>query len=149
MPRKWRVDIGKIGFVVLSGETTPLAQLVSASSAVPGLLAPQKINGTWYVDGGVRSGTSVDFGPHAENLVVIAPLAGAMWGPFARFVDKGMHKEIVQWKKRTGGKVLVFSPHNSAASIARNPVHLFDKARAIEAFHLGHEEAVTFNLTFS
>jgi hypothetical protein len=112
-------------------------------------LSPHVIDGSRYVDGGVRSGTSVDYGPHAENLVVIAPLAGAMWGPFARFVDKGMYKEIAQWKKRTGGKVLVFSPHNSAASIARNPVHLFDKARAIEAFHLGHEEAVTFNLTFS
>jgi hypothetical protein len=26
---------------------------------------------------------------------------------------------------------------------------LFDKARALEAYHLGREEAVTFNLTFS
>ena len=134
---------------MLDGGKHPLSELVAASSAVPALLSPHAVNGTRYVDGGVRSGTSVDFGPHAENLVVIAPLAGAMWGPFARFVDKGMHKEIAQWKKRTGGKVLVFSPHNSAASIARNPVHLFDKARALEAYHLGREEAVTFNLTFS
>jgi hypothetical protein len=60
-----------------------------------------------------------------------------------------MHKEIAQWKMRTGGKVLLFSPHNSAASIARNPVQLFDKARAVEAYHLGREEALTFNIAFS
>jgi len=134
---------------ILDGGKYPLSELVAASSAVPALLSPHVIEGTRYVDGGVRSGTSVDYGPEAENLVVIAPLAGAMWGPFARFVDKGMHKEIAQWKQRTGGKVLLFSPHNSAASIARNPVHLFDKARALEAYNLGREEAVTFNLAFS
>jgi hypothetical protein len=60
-----------------------------------------------------------------------------------------MHKEIALWKKRTSGKVLIFTPHNIAASIARNPVHLFDKARAVEAYHLGREEAATFDLTFS
>ncbi len=134
---------------ILDGGKFPLSELVAASSAVPALLSPHVIDGTKYIDGGVRSGTSVDYGPHAENLVIIAPLAGAMWGPFARFVDRGMHKEIAQWKMRTGGKVLLFSPHNSAASIARNPVQLFDKARAVEAYHLGREEALTFNIAFS
>jgi NTE family protein len=133
----------------LDGGTYPLAELVAASSAVPALLSPHTINGTRYVDGGVRSGTSVDFGPNVENLVLIAPLAGAMWGPFARFVDNGMHNEVERWKERTGGKVLIFTPHNTAASIARNPRHLFDKARAIEAYHLGREEASTYDLTFT
>lgn len=134
---------------MLDGGKYPLCELVAASSAVPALLSPHVIDGIRYVDGGVRSGTSVDYGPYAENLVVIAPLSGAMWGPFARFVDKGMYNEIAVWKQRTGGKVLIFSPRNSAASLARNPVHLFDKARAIEAYHLGRDEATTFNLSFS
>ena len=134
---------------ILDGGKYPLSELVAASSAVPALLSPHVIDGNRYVDGGVRSGTSVDYGPVAKNLVDIAPLAGAMWGPFARFVDNGMHKEVALWKERTGGKVLIFTPHNIAASIARNPVHLFDKARAIEAYNLGREEAKTFDLTFS
>lgn len=134
---------------LLDGADHPLSDLVAASSAVPALLSPHVINGTRYVDGGVRSGTSVDYGPDVENLVLIAPLAGAMWGPFARFVDKGMNNEITQWKQRTGGKVLMFTPHNIAASIARNPKHLFDKSRAIEAYHLGRQEAEACNLVFS
>ncbi len=134
---------------ILDGAHFPLAELVAASSAVPALLSPHVIDGIKYVDGGVRSGTSVDYGPDVENLVLVAPLAGAMWGPFARFVDNGMYKEVQRWKARTGGKVLIFTPHNSAASIARNPKHLFDKARAIEAYHLGHEEATTYDVTFS
>jgi NTE family protein len=134
---------------ILDGVKYPLADLVAASSAVPALLSPHVIDGTRYIDGGVRSGTSVDFGPEVENLVLIAPLAGAMWGPFARFIDNGMHKEVQRWKDRTGGKVLIFTPHNNAASIARNPKHLFDKARAIEAYHLGREEASKYDLTFT
>jgi NTE family protein len=134
---------------ILDGGKYPLADLVAASSAVPALLSPHVIDGTRYIDGGVRSGTSVDFGPEVENLVLIAPLAGAMWGPFARFIDNGMHKEVQRWKDRTGGKVLIFTPRNNAASIARNPKHLFDKARAIEAYHLGREEASKYDLTFT
>ena len=134
---------------MLDGGKYPLAELVAASSAVPALLSPHSINGTRYIDGGVRSGTSVDYGPDVEKLILIAPLAGAMWGPFARFVDNGMHNEVERWKERAGGKVLLFTPHNVAASIARNPKHLFDKARAIEAYHLGREEARTADLTFT
>lgn len=133
---------------ILDGGKYPLAELVAASSAVPALLSPHVVDGTKYVDGGVRSGTSVDFGPNVEKLVLIAPLAGAMWGPFARFVDNGMHKEVERWKARTGGKVLIFTPHNTAAGIARNPKHLFDKARAIEVYHLAREEAASYDLSF-
>lgn len=125
----------------LSGADYPLSQLIAASSAVPGLLAPQKIGDTKYVDGGVRSGTSVDFGPDANRLLVIAPLAGAMWGPFARFVDRAMHNEIRDWKTRTGGTHILFTPRENAAHIARNPKHLFDKHRAIEAYQCGLNEA--------
>lgn len=125
---------------VLDGGTIPLSELVAASSAVPALLAPHTINGDRYVDGGVRSGTSVDLGPTAEQLIVIAPLAGAMWGPFARFVDRGMKNEIEKWKARTGGRVSLFTPRETAANIARNPKHLFDQARAIEAYHRGFDQ---------
>lgn len=134
---------------ILDGGTYPLSDLVAASSAVPALLSPHTVGGTRYVDGGVRSGTSVDYGPAVSQLVLIAPLAGAMWGPFARIIDNGMHNEVERWKERTGGKVLIFTPHNVAASIARNPKHLFDKARAIDAYHLGREEARIADITFA
>lgn len=134
---------------VLDGGTIPLSELVAASSAVPALLAPHTINGDRYVDGGVRSGTSVDLGPTADSLIVIAPLAGAMWGPFARFVDRGMKNEIEKWKVRTGGTTMLFTPRETAANIARNPKHLFDKARAIEAYYRGFEQSSRTGITFA
>ena len=126
---------------VFDGALHPVADLIAASSAVPGLLAPHTIDGVKYVDGGVRSGTSVDFGPDADHLHVIAPLAGAMWGPFRRFVDRGMHNEITRWKERTNGTVTLFTPVKVAADIAQNPRHLFDKSRALEAYYCGIDQA--------
>lgn len=133
-------SVPRLQRVVLNGEHIPLTKLVSASSAVPGLLAPQRINGTWYVDGGVRSGVSVDLASPALTLVVIAPLAGAMFGPFGRYVEGKTDKEQETWLTENGGRFLEFSPRQTTADIASLPQHLFDKARAIEAYHRGRAE---------
>ena len=57
----------------------PLRRAVAASSAVPVVYEPVEIEGRWYVDGGVASGTSADLvlaNPEPLDLViVIAPLA--------------------------------------------------------------------------
>jgi len=56
-----------------------LAEAVAASTAVPFVYEPVKINGRWYADGGLASGTSADLVlalPEPLDLVlVIAPLA--------------------------------------------------------------------------
>lgn len=134
---------------VLDGALYPLSDLIAASSAVPGLLSPQRIGRTRYVDGGVRSGTSVDLGPHADKLLIIAPLSGAMWGPFARFVDRGLNNEIETWSKRTGGQHILFTPRDTAADIARHPKQLFDKEKSVQAYYCGLEEATRRELTLS
>lgn len=126
---------------VLSGASTPLAELVAASSAVPFLLAPQTINARRYVDGGLRSGVSVDLADDAKRLVIIAPLAGAMFGPFGRYVDGRTDKEQLTWSRIHNGTFLEFSPRATTAYIASRPQHLFDKARAIDAYHHGRLEA--------
>lgn len=128
---------------VFDGADHALADLVAASSAVPGLLAPHTIDGVRYVDGGMRSGTSVDFGPEVDQLYVVAPLAGAMWGPFRNIIDRGMHGEIARWKERWRGNVTLFTPVEVAANIAQNPRHLFDRSRAIEAYYCGLEQVRT------
>jgi len=125
----------------LDGALTPLADLVAASSAVPGLLAPQRINGRLYIDGGIRSGTSVDLAPPAELLVVIAPLAGAMFGPFGGLVERSTQREIRSWEANCGGKTLLFSPRISASNIATRPYHLFSRSRAIAAYQCGLDES--------
>lgn len=127
--------------IVLDGAEHPLAQLVAASSAVPGLLAPQKIAGRWYLDGGLRSGVSVDLADRADCLVVIAPLAGAMFGPLGRFVEGRTDEETAQWKALHGGRIIEFSPSRTTSDIATRPQHLFDTQRAIEAYHHGRFES--------
>lgn len=125
----------------LDGAKFPLSTMVAASSAVPGLLAPQRINGRWYIDGGVRSGVSVDLAAPADLLIVIAPLAGAMFGPFNNLVERNTNREIDAWKKSCGGNVRLFAPTAATAKIATLPHHLFDKDRAIEAYAHGRREA--------
>ena len=134
-------ELPRLRRAVLHGADYPLADLVAASSSVPGLLAPHLVGGKKYVDGGVRSGVSVDLADPASLLVVIAPLAGAMFGPFGRFVDKRTDIEQRDWSSRNLGKFLEFSPSSATAHIATRPKHLFDKSRAVDAYHHGHSEA--------
>ena len=125
----------------LSGANFPLATLVAASSAVPGLLAPQRVGRHLYIDGGVRSGVSVDLATPADLLVVIAPLAGAMFGPFGGFVERKMDREMDIWRQAGGKHILVFSPNQITSDIAKWPQDLFDKDKAVEAYYRGLSEA--------
>lgn len=138
-------SIPRLRRVVLNGADTRLADLVAASSAVPGLLAPQRINGTRYVDGGVRSAVSVDVAPAADTLVIVAPLAGAMFGPFGRLVDNRTDRQQRIWADTHGGSFIEFSPKQSTADVASLPQHLFDQERAVEAYHRGYAEAIGRN----
>jgi NTE family protein len=53
----------------------PLNRAVAASCAVPCVFPPVTINGSRYMDGGVRSGTNADLAATADRVVVLAPLA--------------------------------------------------------------------------
>lgn len=125
----------------LDGAKFPLSTIVAASSAVPGLLSPQRIGSRWYIDGGVRSGVSVDLAAPADLLIVIAPLAGAMFGPFNNLVERNTAREIEAWKESCGGNVRLFAPTAETAKVATLPHHLFDKDRAIDAYVHGRQEA--------
>jgi NTE family protein len=119
---------------VLHGTHTPLADLVAASSAVPGLLAPHRIDGVSYVDGGVRSVVSADLASPAATLVVVAPLAGAMFGPFGSVATRRMMREVRLWRDAHGGRTLIFSPREAGAALARRPDQLFRRDVALRAY---------------
>lgn len=127
---------------VLACDSVPLSVAVAASSAVPGLLSPQRVNGRLYIDGGVRSGVSVDLAPASDTLIVIAPLAGAMFGPFNNIVERNTAEEIHDWTTRHGGRVLLFAPGAVTAKVATLPHHLFDKDRGVAAYDLARREAL-------
>jgi len=53
-----------------------LVDAVTASCALPGLVPTHGINGTRYIDGGVRSTDNADLASGYANVVVLSPLGG-------------------------------------------------------------------------
>jgi NTE family protein len=69
------VDTETGAFRVFDRETkVPLVSAVAASCAVPGVWPPVTIDGSRYMDGGVRSGTNADLAAGYDQVVVLAPL---------------------------------------------------------------------------
>jgi hypothetical protein len=65
-----------------------------------------------------------------------------MFGPFGRFIESRTDLEQAIWLERHGGKFIEFSPVRATADVAKRPQHLFDRSRAIEAYHRGYDEAI-------
>lgn len=131
---------------VLDGGRYPLADLVAASSAVPGLLPPHRIDGRLYVDGGMWSVTSVDAAAAAEQVIVVAPLAGAVMGPLGRTAGFLLERELRRWQRRhPESRVSMIRPDRAIAEVAgRHPLALFDEARARDVFPLAYEQGLRF-----
>ena len=127
--------------VVLPGADNPVADLVAASSAVPGLLAPHRVGGHRYVDGGVRSMVSADLADPAAQLLVIAPIAGPMFGPAGRVTEGVLKREMRAWRDHNpGGKLWLIRPNHAIAGLARRPDQLFDVDLAKACYHLAFEQ---------
>lgn len=127
--------------VVLAGADHPLADLVAASSAVPGLLAPHRVGGRRFVDGGVRSMVSADLADPAEHLLVVAPIAGPMFGPGGRIAEGVLRREMRDWRRTNrGGELWIIRPNHAIAALARRPGQLFDADRARRCYDLAYEQ---------
>ncbi len=127
--------------MALSGADHPIADLVAASSAVPGLLAPHRIGDVRYVDGGARSMASIDFAPHAMKLLVVLPLSGPMFGPAGRLIERRIGIELEMWRTANpGADVHVMRPTPEIAALAKRPMHLFDPFRAMRCYELAYME---------
>ena len=126
---------------LLSGATHRLADIVAASSAVPGLFAPVRIGRHMYVDGGVRSLVSAHHAAPARHLLVVAPIAGPMFGPAGRTMELMLREEIRRWEQATGGTAHLLRPNAEICLLARHPLQLFDKSRAQAAYPLAYAQA--------
>lgn len=127
---------------IFDGGRYPLADLVAASSAVPGLLPPHRIDGRLYVDGGMWSATSVDAAAEADQVIVIAPLAGPNMGPLGRGAGFMLDRELRTWRRRWPGRRITFIRPNraTAALVGRRPLSLFDADRARAVYPLAYEQ---------
>ncbi len=123
---------------ILDGARYRLADLVTASSAVPGLFPPHRIDGRLYVDGGMWSATSVDAAANADSVIVVAPLAGPVMGPMGRTAGFLLERELRSWRERHPGKTItMIRPDRAIARLAGiNPLGLFDEDRAQPVYPL-------------
>lgn len=127
---------------ILDGGSYALADLVAASSAVPGLLPPHRIDGRLYVDGGMWSATSIDAAADAREVIVVAPLAGPHMGPIGRGAGLLLERELRTWRRRhPGHRITMIRPDRAiAAHAGRNPMSLFHADRARAAYPLAYEQ---------
>jgi NTE family protein len=110
-----------------------LLDAVAASCAVPLVWPPMTVNGTRYIDGGVRSLANVDLAPGYGRVVVIVPLARAV-----RYSDKPAAQAAALGP---AVRTAVISPDRAAlAAIGRNPLSPDRRAAAAEA---GRSQAAT------
>lgn len=136
-------ELPRLRRVALRGGDHPVADLVAASSAVPALLAPHRIDGHRYVDGGVRSMVSADLAGAADNLLVIAPLAGPMFGPGGRLMERVLRREMRVWRDANpGGRLWLIRPNHAIAALARRPTQLFDPERTRACYPIAYEQGV-------
>jgi NTE family protein len=129
---------------ILDGGTYPLADLVAASSAVPGLLPPHRIEGRLYIDGGMWSATSVDAADEADRVIVVAPLAGRVMGPMGRVAGTLLARELDRWQHRhPEASIQMIRPNREMATIVGvRPLALFDAERARAVYPLAYEQGV-------
>jgi NTE family protein len=125
---------------VLAGTDHRLSDIVAASSAVPWLFAPVQVGRHHYVDGGVRSLVSADLAAAAEHLLVIAPIAGPMFGPAGRIMERVLRRELRGWQNTTGGKAHLVRPNRTIADLASHPKDLFDTELAKAVYPLARTQ---------
>jgi len=136
-----------------------LVDAVTASTALPG--GPtHSINGTRYINGGVRSGENADLASGFANVVVLSPFGGRNRTPPERGADpagqfEGLRRfpgadlpSQVEALRKQGSHVEVITPDaDSRAAMGTNQMDLATRVPAARAgFAQGKQEAarVTF-----
>jgi NTE family protein len=139
-----------------------LVDAVTASCALPGLVPTHSINGTRYIDGGVRSTDNADLASGYANVVVLSPLGGRSRkppepgaGPAGQF--EGLRRPAewgtdlasqVEALRKQGSRVEVITPDaDSRAAMGTNQMDPATRIPAARAgFAQGKQEAT--RLTF-
>src|SRR5579859_5745997 len=128
-----------------------LVDAVTASTALPGMAPTHSINGTHYINGGVRSAENADLASGYANVVVLSPFGGpnrtGQFEGLRRFPGADLTSQVEALRKQ-GSHVEVITP--DAGSLAAMGTNQMDPATRIPAaragFAQGRQEAA--RLTF-
>jgi NTE family protein len=135
-----------------------LVDAVTASCALPGLVPTHSINGTRYIDGGVRSTDNADLASGYANVVVLSPLGGRSQTPTERSADpagqfEGLRRRPewgtdlasqVEALRKQGSHVEVITPDaDSRVAMGTNQMDPATRIPAARAgFAQGKQEAI-------
>ena len=128
-----------------------LVDAVTASTALPGLTPTHSINGTRYINGGVRSGENADLASGYANVVVLSPFGGRS-GTLPAGQFEGIRRSPewgtdlasqVEALRKQGSRVEVITPDaDSRAAMGTNQMDLATRIPAARAgFAQGKQEA--------
>jgi NTE family protein len=126
-----------------------LVDAVTASTAMPGLVPTHNINGTRYINGGVRSAENADLASGYANVVVLSPFGGRS-GTLPAGQFEGLRKfpgadleGQVEGLRKQGSRVEVITPDaGSQAAMGTNQMDLATRIPAARAgFAQGKLEA--------
>jgi NTE family protein len=134
-----------------------LVDAVTASTAMPGLAPTHSINGSRYINGGVRSAENADLASGYANVVVLSPFGGWSQTPLPEGQFEGLRRppewgadlaSEVEALRKQGSRVEVITPDaDSRAAMGTNQMDLATRIPAARAgFAQGKKEAtrVTF-----
>jgi NTE family protein len=92
-----------------------LVDAVAASCAVPGVWPPVTIDGSRYIDGGVRSGTNADMAAGCDRVLVVTPSLAGSPQPWGNIDD-----EIKQISPAAA--MVIYANDSSVAAFGANPL---------------------------
>lgn len=126
-----------------------LADAVTASTALPGAGPTHEINGTRYINGGVRSAENADLAAGYTNIVVLSPFGGRS-GPLPEGQFEGIRRlpgadleSQISALRMQGSRVEVITPDAaSQVAMGTNQMDLATRVPSARAgFAQGKEEA--------
>jgi hypothetical protein len=123
-----------------------LVDAVTAGTALPGSSPTIRINGTHYINGGVRSSENTDLASGYADVVVLSPFGGrsatlpdGQFEGLRRPREWGMDLEgQVKALRKQGGRVEVITP--DADSLAATSTNQVDPATRIPAARAGYAQ---------
>jgi NTE family protein len=129
-----------------------LVDAVTASTALPGMAPTHSINGTHYINGGVRSGENADLASGYANVVVLTPFGGWSQTPPQAGQFEGLRRDPewgtdlaseVEALRKRGSRVEVITPDaDSRAAMGTNQMDPATRVPAARAgFAQGKQEA--------
>jgi predicted acylesterase/phospholipase RssA len=129
---------------LLSARRHSLADIVAASSSLPGLAAPHRIGNRFYVDAGLMSPASVDRAPKANLLVVVVPIAAGTLGGVGIAAEAITRFETSKWTLRHRRPSLFlrpdqrFRPYLRRFSDLMQVEHVYDIYREARTYGFEH-----------